>query len=132
MITGCASDHLDDTTITIASSTWRHPRASAVAGTRRISTSHPTPCAYFLSVVTDGECLPALSKRDTALLVVPMRSATASWVRRARVRWGDTRDHPSRTSFILRRATRKSRTGADRAFLTKAYSTTTRRPWTKR
>ena len=52
----------------------RHVPGLAVergVGTSRISTSQPTACAYFLRVVTGGECLPAASKRETALLVVP-------------------------------------------------------------
>jgi len=38
------------------------------AGTRRISTPQPTASAYFFNVVTDGECLPTASSRETALL----------------------------------------------------------------
>jgi hypothetical protein len=38
-------------------------------------------CAYFLRVVWEGACLLAASKRETALLVVPINSATASCVR---------------------------------------------------
>ena len=40
----------------------------------------------FLSDVSDGACLPADSRRDTVLFVVPMREATASCVRPARER----------------------------------------------
>ena len=43
--------------------------------------SHPTARAYFFRVVRDGACFPADSKRETALFVVPINSATASWVR---------------------------------------------------
>ena len=41
----------------------------------------PTAWAYFFRVVRDGECFPADSKRETALFVVPINSATASWVK---------------------------------------------------
>ena len=43
--------------------------------------SQPTDWAYFFRVVRDGACFPADSKRETALFVVPINSATASWVR---------------------------------------------------
>jgi len=43
--------------------------------------SQPTAWAYFFRVVSDGACFPADSKRETALFVVPINSATASWVR---------------------------------------------------
>ena len=51
--------------------------------TNLISTSQPTAFAYFARVATEGECLPAASRRDTALLVVPMQAATSSRVRPA-------------------------------------------------
>ncbi len=63
--------------------TVRQPRAP---GTSLISTSQPTALAYFLSVLTDGEWAPALSSRETELLVVPMEAATCSWVSPARTR----------------------------------------------
>lgn len=55
-------------------------------GTNLISISHPTASAYFFSEVSDGACLPADSRRETVLFVVPMREATASCVRPARER----------------------------------------------
>ena len=53
------------------------------SGTILISRLHPTAFAYFLSVLTDGECLPTASRRETALLVVPIDVATSSCVRPA-------------------------------------------------
>jgi len=60
----------------------RHPRscsdcgadanAGREAGTSRISTSQPNARASLLSVLTEGECLPTPSNRETALLVAPM------------------------------------------------------------
>lgn len=55
-------------------------------GISLISISHPTALAYFFSEVSDGTCFPADSRRETVLFVVPMREATASCVRPARVR----------------------------------------------
>jgi hypothetical protein len=55
-------------------------------GTSRISILHPTALAYLFREVSDGACLPADSRRETVLFVVPMREATASCVRPARAR----------------------------------------------
>jgi hypothetical protein len=49
-------------------------------GISLISTSQPTAFAYLLSVLTEGECFPAPSSREIALLVVPIEAATSSWV----------------------------------------------------
>ena len=51
------------------------------SSTSRISNRQPTALAYFLRLVRDGVCRPPDSSRETALLVVPMDSATASCVR---------------------------------------------------
>ena len=58
----------------------------ARCGTSSILRLQPTAVAYFLSDAIDGACFPAASRRDTALLVVPMRVATASCVKPARLR----------------------------------------------
>jgi hypothetical protein len=47
-------------------------------GTNLTCKRQPTVCAYFFSVVIDGECLIEDSSLDMALFVVPISSATAS------------------------------------------------------
>ena len=50
------------------------------SGTSRISRWHPTALAYLFRVLTEGECLPVASSRETTLFVAPIERATASWV----------------------------------------------------
>ena len=87
-------------------------------GMSRISISHPTAFAYFLSEVSEGACLPPDSRRETVLLVVPMRDATASWVRPARARAANI---SSATAYSTARALyAASKPRRLRAFLRKA------------
>src|SRR5262249_26041055 len=58
-------------------------------GRNRIARRQPTAFAYFRSVVSDGECRlfpPPASRRATAGVFVPMRTATSACVRPARRR----------------------------------------------
>src|ERR1017187_10461430 len=57
---------------------WAAVRRLIGCGMNSILSVQPTASAYLLSDAMDGACFPAPSSLDTALFVVPMRSATAS------------------------------------------------------
>ena len=67
-----------------------HGGASRVELQTIVTTSRlPHAWAYLRKVAKDGECVGLrreASRRETALLVVPMRAATSSWVRPASLR----------------------------------------------
>ena len=58
-------------------------RGDCDKGTSLISKRQPTAAAYFRNVVREGECCcrpPPASRRATADVFVPIRSATSAWV----------------------------------------------------